>query len=45
MRSENEYHRFCTLAYLAAYDVHRAPFFGRCEPSTGTKPFTAWPAR
>jgi transposase len=41
MRAENEYHRFGTLAYLAAYDVHRARVFGRCEPSTGIKPFTA----
>jgi hypothetical protein len=29
------------LAYLAAYDVHRAQVIGRCEPSTGIKPFTA----
>jgi hypothetical protein len=41
VRAENEYHRFGTLAYLAAYDVHRARVFGRCEPSTGIKPFTA----
>ena len=41
MRSESEYHRHGTLAYLAAYDVHRARVFGRCEPSTGIKPFTA----
>ena len=41
MRAESEYHRFGTLAYLAAYDVHRARVFGRCEPSTGIKPFTA----
>jgi hypothetical protein len=41
MRAENEYHRFGTLAYLAAYDVHRAQAMGRCEPSTGIKPFTA----
>jgi transposase-like protein len=41
MRAENEYHRFGTLAYLAAYDVHRARVYGRCEPSTGIKPFTA----
>jgi hypothetical protein len=41
VRAESEYHRFGTLAYLAAYDVHRARVFGRCEPSTGIKPFTA----
>jgi transposase len=41
LRAENEYHRFGTLAYFAAYDVHRARVFGRCEPSTGIKPFTA----
>ena len=41
MRAESEYHRFGTLAYLAAYDVHRARVIGRCEPSTGIKPFTA----
>jgi transposase len=41
VRAENEYHRFGTLAYFAAYDVHRARVFGRCEPSTGIKPFTA----
>lgn len=41
MRAESEYVRCGTLAYLAAYDVHRARVFGRCEPSTGIKPFTA----
>ena len=41
MRAESEYHRYGTLAYLAAYDVHRAKVTGRCEPSTGIKPFTA----
>jgi hypothetical protein len=30
-----------TLAYLAAYDVHRARVLGRCEPTTGIAPFTA----
>ena len=28
-----------TLAYLAAWDVHRAQVFGRCEPTTGIAPF------
>ena len=41
MRIESEYVRCGTLAYLAAYDVHRARVIGRCEPSTGIKPFTA----
>ena len=41
MRAESEYHRYGTLACLAAYDVHHARVMGRCEPSTGIKPFTA----
>lgn len=41
IRAESEYARGGTLAYLAAYDVHRAQVTGRCEPSTGIKPFTA----
>jgi len=41
MRAESEYARCGTLAYLAAYDVHRARVLGRCEPTTGIKPFTA----
>jgi hypothetical protein len=41
MRAESEYRRFGTLAYLAAYDVHRAQVIGRCEATTGIKPFTA----
>lgn len=41
MRAGSEYVRCGTLAYLAAYDVHRAHVIGRCEPSTGIKPFTA----
>lgn len=39
MRVNHEYERGCALAYLAAYDVHRALIFGRCEPSTGIVPF------
>ena len=38
MRAESEYARCGTLA---AYDVHRARVLGRCEPTTGIKPFTA----
>ena len=39
MRVEHEYDRGGALAYLAAYDVHRAKVFGRCEPATGIEPF------
>jgi hypothetical protein len=39
MRVEHEYERGGALAYLAAWDVHRAKLFGRCEPSTGVEPF------
>jgi transposase len=40
MRVEAEYARGGTLAYFAAYDVHRAHVIGRCEPTTGIAPFT-----
>jgi transposase len=40
-RVEHEYVRGGTLAYLAAYDVHRAQVIGRCESTTGIVPFTA----
>jgi hypothetical protein len=39
MRVEHEYDRGGALAYLAAWDVHRAKVFGRCEPTTGIAPF------
>jgi hypothetical protein len=39
MRIEHEYERGGTLAYLAAWDVHQATLFGRCEPATGIAPF------
>jgi hypothetical protein len=39
MRVEHEYGRGGALAYLAAWDVHRAKLFGRCEPRTGIAPF------
>jgi hypothetical protein len=38
-RVEHEYKRQGALAYLAAWDVHRARVFGRCESSTGIEPF------
>jgi hypothetical protein len=34
MRVEHEYFRTGALTYLAAWDVHRAKLFGRCEPQT-----------
>ncbi|GAA3812357.1 hypothetical protein ACFQ0G_11255 [Streptomyces chiangmaiensis] len=40
MRVNHEYGRGGALAYLAAYDVHRAKVFGRCEPKTGIVPFS-----
>jgi hypothetical protein len=39
MRVEHEYDRGGALAYLAAYDVHRARLFGRTESTTGIEPF------
>jgi transposase len=38
-RVNHEYARGGALAYLAAYDVHQARVFGRCEPTTGIVPF------
>ncbi len=40
MRVNHDYHRRGALAYLAAYDVHQARVFGRCETSTGIEAFT-----
>lgn len=39
MRVEHEYDRGGALAYLAAWDVHRAKVMGRCEKTTGIEPF------
>jgi len=39
MRVEHEYERKGALAYMAAWDCHRAKLFGRCEPTTGIQPF------
>lgn len=39
MRVNHTYKRGGALAYLAAYDVHEAEVFGRCEPTTGIVPF------
>ncbi|MEZ0093053.1 IS630 family transposase [Streptacidiphilus sp. EB129] len=41
MRVNHEYSRGGAVAYLAAYDVHRARVFGRCEATTGIAPFMA----
>jgi hypothetical protein len=38
-RVEHEYVRGGTLAYFAAWDVHRAEVFDRCESTTGIEPF------
>jgi transposase len=38
-RTEFEYRRGGTLAYLAAYDVHAATVVGRTAPTTGITPF------
>jgi len=40
-RTEFEYRRGGTLAYLAAYDVHHARVIGSCASTTGIEPFTA----
>lgn len=41
MRVNHTYRRGGALAYLAAYDVHQAKVFGRCEETTGIVPFMA----
>jgi hypothetical protein len=38
-RVEFEYERGGTLAYFAAYDVHRARVIGQIAPTTGIEPF------
>lgn len=39
MRVEHEYSRAGAWAYFAAWDVHRAKIFGRCEAKSGIEPF------
>ena len=39
MRVNHEYDRGGALAYLAAYDVHRARVFSHCSAKTGIMPF------
>ena len=38
MRVEHEYFREGACTYFAAWDVHRAKIFGRCEPKNGIAP-------
>jgi transposase len=40
IRVNHDYHRRGAVAYLAAYDVHHAKVFGRCEDTTGIVAFT-----
>jgi len=39
MKIEHEYRRCGAWAYLAAWDVHSAQLFGRCEARNGIAPF------
>jgi len=39
MKVEHEYQRKGAWTYLAAWDVHRARLFGRCEAKSGIAPF------
>lgn len=39
MKVEHEYERKGSLTYLAAWDVHRAKIFGRCEANSGIASF------
>jgi len=39
MKVEHEYKRCGAWAYIAAFDVHRAKLFGRCERKGGIAPF------
>lgn len=40
-RVESDYDRGGALAYIAAWDVHRAKVFGLCRPTTGIDSFNA----
>ncbi len=39
MKVEHEYIRGGAWTYLAAWDVHKAKIFGRCEARSGREPF------
>jgi len=41
MRVEHEYERGGSLAYIAAWDVHRGKLFGQLSPTTGIAPSDA----
>jgi len=41
IRVNHDYKRRGAVAYLAAYDIHQATVFGRCEDTTGIAGFTA----
>lgn len=43
MRVNHEYRRGGALAYMAAYDVHRARVFGHCEPTLVNQVMTTEP--
>ena len=45
MRVNHDYHRRGAVAYLAAYDVHRAKVHGRCEDTTGSFRSPRWSSR
>jgi hypothetical protein len=42
---EHEYQRQGALAYLAAWDVHHARLFGRCESKPGSSRSAGWSPR
>ena len=39
---EHEYFREGAWTYLAAWDVHQAKVFGRCEVKSGIAPWIGW---
>jgi len=45
MRVNHDYHRRGAVAYLAAYDVHRAKIHGRCETPPGSSRSRRWSSR
>ena len=44
-RVEHEYQQRGAVQYMAAWDVHRAVVFGRCEPHTGKTALDDWSIR
>jgi len=45
MKVKHEYERRGAWAYLAAWDVHQAKVFGRCEAQSGIAPLIGWSNR